>query len=65
MSKGGGGGGPQEVTQVSTNLPEYAKPYFEELLGRAGAELNRGYQTYPGQRIADFTPYEQMGMQGK
>ena len=65
MSKGGGGpSGPQEVVQTSTNLPEYARPYFEELLGRAGAELNRGYQPYPGQRIADFTPYEQMGMQG-
>ena len=65
MSKGGGGGGgPQEVTQVSTNLPEYARPYFEELLGRTAYETTRPYEAFPGQRIADFTPYEQMGMQG-
>jgi hypothetical protein len=29
-SKGGGGGGPQTSTSYSTNLPEYAKPYYEE-----------------------------------
>ena len=64
MSKGGGGGGPSEVTQVSTNLPEYARPYFEELLGRTAYETTRPYEAFPGQRIANFTPYEQMGMQG-
>ena len=56
MSKGGGGGGPSEVTQVSTNLPEYARPYFEELLGRTAYETMRPYAAFPGQRIADFTP---------
>ena len=65
MSKGGGGpSGPQEVVQTSTNLPEYARPYFEELLGRTAYETTRPYESFPGQRIADFTPYEQMGMQG-
>ena len=64
MSKGGGGGGPSEVTQVSTNLPEYARPYFEEVLERAAYESTRPYEAFPGQRIADFTPYEQMGMRG-
>ena len=65
MSKGGGGGGgPQEVVQTTSNLPEYARPYFEELLGRTAYETTRPYEAFPGQRIADFTPYEQMGMQG-
>jgi len=63
----GKGGGPskQEVTQ--TNLPEYAKPYFQDLLGAAGAETFtrdpvtgqmtglQPYTPYGGQRIQDFT----------
>jgi len=65
MSKGGGGSsGTQQVEQTTSNLPEYARPYFEELLGRTAYESTRPYEAYPGQRIADFTPYEQMGMQG-
>ena len=63
MSKGGSGG-PSEVTQITTNLPEYARPYFEEMLGRTVYETVRPYEGYTGQRIADFTPYEQMGMRG-
>ena len=64
MSKGGGSSGPSEVTQITTNLPEYARPYFEDMLGRTVYETARPYEAYPGQRIADFTPYEQMGMRG-
>jgi hypothetical protein len=62
--KSSGGGGTQQVEQTTSNLPEYARPYFEELLGRTAYESTRPYEAYPGQRIADFTPYEQMGMQG-
>jgi hypothetical protein len=54
----------KQVEQTTSNLPEYARPYFEELLGRTAYESTRPYEAYPGQRIADFTPYEQMGMQG-
>jgi hypothetical protein len=32
----GGGGGKQETTSYSTNLPEYAKPFYEELLKQSG-----------------------------
>ena len=67
MSKGGGGGGPsgpQEVTQISSNLPEYAAPYFKKALERTVYESARPYQTYAGSRIADFTPEERMSMQG-
>ena len=48
----------QDITQ--TDLPEYAKPYYIDLMGRAQGESNRPYEPYEGQRIADFT-----GMQRK
>lgn len=60
MGKGGGGSAPptqQTVTQ--TNLPEYAKPYFENIMQRAQAESYRPYQAYGGQRIAGFSPGQQ------
>jgi len=56
--------GPQEVVQTTSNLPEYAKPYFEEMLGRTVAETTRPYELFPGQRLAELTEYEQLGQQG-
>tara|TARA_Y100000592_G_scaffold16850_1_gene25264 strand:- start:217 stop:1773 length:1557 start_codon:yes stop_codon:yes gene_type:complete len=56
--------GPQEVVQTTSNLPEYARPYFEEMLGRTVAETTRPYELFPGQRLADFTEFEQLGQQG-
>ena len=69
---GGGGGNPQPTTQtsVSTNLPEYAKPFYEELLKQTGKQV---YQTdasgnvtgvkpfvpYTGERVAGFTPEQE------
>lgn len=47
----------QEVTQ--SNLPEYARPYFEGLMQRAGTELTRGYTPYEQDRIAGFTGQQQ------
>ena len=44
----------QTVNQV--NLPEYARPYFEDILKRGQAESNRPYQAYEGPRVAEFTP---------
>ena len=42
MSKGGGGGGGvQESTVTQTNLPEYARPYFEDMLKRSVYESTR------------------------
>ncbi len=38
-SKGGGGGGNTTQTSYSTNLPEYAKPFYEELLKQTGKIL--------------------------
>jgi hypothetical protein len=53
----GGGGSSQPTTQTVTqsNLPEYARPYFEGLMQRAEANLTTGYQPYDQERIADFT----------
>ncbi len=54
-SKGGGSsGGTSTVTQ--TNLPEYARPYFERLMSEGEALTNEPYQAYQGPRLAGFTP---------
>lgn len=49
MGSSGGGSSKQTVTQ--SNLPEYARPYFERLMGRAEASSNEPYYRYPGQRV--------------
>jgi hypothetical protein len=58
---GGGGGGsapaPSNQTVTQTNIPEYARPYVERMLGKTEAltDINQNpYQPYGGQRIADF-----------
>ena len=58
MGKGGGGGAPpnQQVTSTTSNIPEYAKPYYTNLLKRAQAESYREYEPYRGERIAGLTP---------
>jgi hypothetical protein len=45
-----------EVTQ--STLPEYARPYFEGLMQRAGTTLTTDYQPYGQERIAGFTPQQ-------
>lgn len=59
MGGSSGSNAPQQVQQTTTNLPEYARPYFEELLGRTGAVSAQGYTPYSGQRIADTNAYTQ------
>jgi len=61
---GGSSNRPQQVTQTSTNLPEYAEPYFRRALERTAYETMRPYESFPGQRIAEFAPQEQVAMQG-
>ena len=56
---GGGGGGPQESTTYTTNLPEYAEPYYTRMVERAEALSQEGYQPYGSERIAGFTPGQQ------
>ena len=61
MGKGGGGAPPQptESTVTQTNLPEYVQPYFEEVLERTSAESQQPYQSFPGQRLAGFSPEQE------
>lgn len=52
----GGSQQPQKQEVVQTNLPEYARPYFENIMERAQAESYRPYTPYESERIAGFTP---------
>jgi hypothetical protein len=60
---GGGGGGPSSTTQTQ-DLPDWAKPYAQEVLGKGAALSNAGYQAYTGERTAQFTPLQQQAFQG-
>ena len=53
----------QEVRQTSTNLPEYARPYFENVTSRAQAESYQPYTPYQAPRIAGFTPAQEQVQQ--
>ena len=65
-----GGGGdpappPASQTQVS-DLPDWAKPYAKETLGKAQAltDINKNpYQTFGGERVAGFSPMQQQSFQ--
>ena len=57
-SKGGGGGGVTESRVTQSNLPEYAEPYYREMLTRTGYETAVPYTPYPAPRIADFSQGE-------
>ena len=57
MAKGGQQVTKSEVSQ--SNLPEYARPYFENLMQRSGSLLTQGYTPYGQERIAGFTPEQQ------
>lgn len=51
--KGGGGGGPQQVTSTSTtsNVPEYARPYVENMLSSAQSQIYKD-------DMSGFRPYQ-------
>jgi hypothetical protein len=65
MDSGGGGGGqPTQQTVTQTNIPEYARPYVQDMLGRASALTTQSsYQPYSGQQIAGFTPMQAQAFQ--
>jgi hypothetical protein len=57
---------PTETKVTNVNLPEYARPYVESTLGKAQAltDINQNpYQSYQGQRVADFNPMQQQAFQ--
>ena len=67
LGDGGGGGGgsaPANTTSAQTttqDLPEWAKPYAQDVLskGKALTDISQNpYQPYGGQRIAEFSPLQ-------
>ena len=61
---GGGGGGQQQSTNTTyqTNIPEYAKPYVETMLGATQKQLFQGTPTEEGGfDITGFQPYKAYG----
>lgn len=64
MSKGGSAPSKTSSQVSQTNIPEYARPYFENLLSKTVFETSRPYEPYKGQRLAQFSPYETAAMQG-
>jgi len=75
MGMGGGGGGTQQSTNTTyqTNIPEYAKPYVETMLGATQKQLFQGTPTAAtydeegkeltpaGFDITGFQPYRSYG----
>ena len=70
-----GGGGNTTSTSYSTNLPEYAQPYYQELLKQTGKEVfttdasgtvtgMKPASNVPLQTVAGFTPLQQQVQQG-
>jgi hypothetical protein len=65
----GGGGGPTQSTTVNTNIPEYARPYVENMLQSTQAQIYnddgtsfRPYQPYssnPQDYVASFSPLQE------
>jgi hypothetical protein len=75
--KGGGGGGsaqPTQSTNYTTNIPEYAQPYVENMLNATQAQIyNEGmggfnpyvpYSTDPSKYVAGFSPLQQTAQSG-
>ena len=57
---------PASQTVTQTNIPEWARPYAEEMLGSAQAltDINQNpFQSYGGQRFAGFTPMQAQAFQ--
>ena len=75
--KGGGGGGspaPTSTTSYSTNVPEYARPYVENMLNATQAQIYNDdmkgfnkyvpYSTDPTKYVAGFSPLQSYAQSG-
>jgi hypothetical protein len=56
----GGGSSTQTSTSYSTNLPEYAKPYYQELLKQTGKEV---FQTDASGNVVGMKPSSSLPLQ--
>lgn len=54
---------PSSQTVTQTSIPEYARPYVENMLGKTEALGNQPYQAYGQERQAGFTPEQQTAFQ--
>ena len=59
MGKGGGGGQPTQTTSnvTNTNVPDYARPYVENMLSATQSQLFK----MDGSNISGFQPYKAYG----
>jgi hypothetical protein len=56
-----------QTTLTQTAIPDYAKPYVQDMLGQAAAVSNvnqNPYMQYMGERVAQFTPLQQQAFTG-
>lgn len=54
---------PTQQTTTQTDVPAYARPYVERMLGKTEALTSTPYQAYGGERLAGFTPLQQQAFQ--
>ena len=70
-----GGGGPTTTKSETSNIPEYARPYVERMMGSTEKQIYQydpsgnitGFQPYKpfeGETVAGFTPMQKQAMQG-
>jgi len=75
LSEYGGGSGGGTTKSTTTNLPEYAQPFYEELLKQTGKQTYttdasgnvtgvQDYTPYTGDRVVGFNPNQQAVQQG-
>jgi hypothetical protein len=75
FSFGGGGGGPTTTKSETSNIPEYARPYVERMMGSTEKQVytygDKGqitgfqpYKPFEGETVAGFTPTQSRAMQG-
>ena len=72
--RGGGSPPPQQSTNYTTNIPEYARPYVENMLNATQAQIYspdmKGFNPYvpystdPTKYIAGFSPLQQYAQSG-
>ena len=56
-----------QVSSTQTTIPDYARPYVEDLLGQAQAVTDTSanpYMQYMGERVAQFSPLQQQAYEG-
>lgn len=59
MGKGSGGSAPTSSTVTQSNMPDYAAPYFQQLMGQGLSQMATPYQQYQGQQVANTSPFQQ------